>query len=172
MDEKEPLKEGEPLPENNNLYRLVLFTQRDKNNDALPATRCFKLQPADENKLSCDFEPMTTVSKTIARAGATYKFGKEEFKNHKDWDVYALEIDFVRKIQNVIDVIYNPITFNPKQKGKPDNDSHSLIKFSPIPEADEPEILVLLRNHAAERIMPKDEDEIESLVQEYRRQWD
>ena len=73
------------LPNEDNIYRLVHVTIRDSKNKAIPAPRCFAPSNTDEGNLSVDWEHYTTPEKSLARWGASYKWGTEVFKDHKQY---------------------------------------------------------------------------------------
>lgn len=149
MDENQlNLNNGDSIPSGKRLFRLVLVTERDKKNKAIPAVRCFKLKTIDENKLSNDWEELTTPEDTLARCGATFRNGKEEYKTYEDKEIYGIDVGFMRTVTCVSDIIYDPIDFNPKRKGVPNNVSHTSTIFSDIKDEDEPEIFISIRDHA------------------------
>ena len=103
MDEKEPnIIKGDELPAADRVYRIVVATQRDRKNKAIPATRCFDLNKNDDNKLSVDWEEMTTPEECIARVGTSFRFNKDEYKPYDNREIYALEIDFLNRLKDKI----------------------------------------------------------------------
>lgn len=172
MDEKTPeLTKGDILPSKGQVYRTVLTKQRDKKNKAVPAVSCFSLSKKDENRLSVDWAEKTSPAECVGRFGASYKFGTTEYKPYKNREVYAIDIDFLNAFPEVEKLTYDPLIFNPPQKGKVNNPAHSLIEFEKAfanNTAKEPEVLVKIRNHAKDQKQEIDWDEVEKLVVNYK----
>lgn len=149
-------------------YRLALASVRDKQNKAIPAVRNFMLHPNDEGKLSVDCECFTSPEESIARVGASYK-ANSTFKDYTDREIYAIDADFIEKNEHIHGVIYDPIIFNPPQKGRPQNISHSLLDlFLNTPNELEPEICLKLREHAKDRRINHDIARTHELVALFR----
>lgn len=172
MDEKFfTLKKGDLLPENDRVYRLVHVNFRDKKNKKIPAERCFSLSPNDSGFLSVEWENKTTPEQSLARWGATYKFKKEIYKDYKDVEIYALDISFLNSLIDVEKVIYDPIYYSKSEKGRVNNPAHSLIEFS---EAlanscpNDPETIMKIRDHAANKKIPVEMDKVDVLVKKLR----
>ena len=172
MDEKElNLKPGDSLPKLDDVFRLVLATERDRKNKSIPAVRCFTLVPRDENKLSVEWSRKTTPEEAIARFGASYKFDSNEFKPYCNREIYALNVNFLHSFSDIEDVVYDPISIEPPQKGKVSNAAHSLIVFSAAfakDQAKEPEVFLKLRNHAKDKKIKVDYKKVDELVEELR----
>ena len=153
-------------------YRLALVSVRDKQNKAIPAVRNFTLHPGDQGKLSVDCECFTTSEETIARVGASYK-SNNTFKNYNDREIYAIDANFITESELINGVIYDPVIVHPKQKGRPENFSHSLLDLVlSNPNELEPEICLKLREHAKDKRVLHDIEKTHELVTKYRAQWD
>lgn len=159
------------LESSENTYRLVLISVRDKKNKNIPAERSFFPTERDEGKLSVDIESLTTPEKTLSRWGAMYN-AKQEFKDYNKWELYKLNVGDIKLIDKVINVIKDPIKYDEPEKGRPDNPAHGLIDLSNIKDVDLPEVVLKLRNLAKDNKVDVKMDEVDTLVQEYRRQWD
>ncbi len=172
MDEKSPnVRKGDILPESDQVYRHVLISQRDRRNNNVPSVSCFSLSPHDKNKLSVDWEQLTTPEECVARIGASFRVGHEEYKQYKNREVYALDISFLNSLSDIECVIYDPIKFSTKEKGKIDNPSHSLIVFFEgflNNKIKEPETLIKMRDHAANKKAILNWSKIEELIELYR----
>jgi hypothetical protein len=173
MDEKSfELKKGDILPESDRVFRNVLITQRDRRNKNIPAVRCFSLSPLDNNQLSVDWDYMTTPEESIARLGATYRKGKEEYKHYENWEIYALDIAFLNSLSDIEKVVYDPIVYATPQKGKTDNPAHSLVVFLEgfsNQKMKEPETILKIRDHAVGKKEEIDWPKVEELVSFYRK---
>lgn len=98
MDGREPfLRKGYVLPDEDDVYRIVINSFRDRRNKAIPAPRCFDLTKNDGNKLSVDREKNTPPQETIARVGASYKFNMKEYRDHRNRDDICDECWFSQK---------------------------------------------------------------------------
>lgn len=172
MDEKSPqLKSGDILPATDQVYRIVLATDRDRKNKKIPAIRCFSLSAADENKLSVDWDKQTTPEECIARTGATFKMNTENYKQYEDRELFALDISFLDSLQDVEKVVYDPVLYDIPIKGRVNNPSHSLMVFDKEfakDRARQPEIVLKIRNHAANKKVAIDWDKVHELVKKYR----
>ncbi|MFW5886141.1 MAG: hypothetical protein ACOCUL_00150 [Bacteroidota bacterium] len=171
MDEKSPLKKGDILPETDKVFRNVLITQRDRRNKNIPAVRCFSLSPHDNNKLSVDWERLTTPEECIARIGASFRMGKEEYKQYNNREVYALDIAFLNSLSEIEHVVYDPVVYSLPEKGKVNNPAHSLVVFLEEfthKKMKEPETLIKIRDHAVNKKAEVDWSQVEELVQLYR----
>lgn len=172
MDERKPqVKSGGSLPLEDQVYRIALVSWREKKNKSVPSTRCFDLTERDGNKLSVDWSGLTTPEESIARVGASFKFGKEEYKESGSRELYALEISFLNTLKEIEEVIYDPIINTPSIKGQPNNLAHSLIIFNEDVVNDKlkrPEIILKLRDHAKSRRVEVNTDQVNDLVEEYR----
>jgi hypothetical protein len=168
MDESKPdLKPGDSLPEEDSVYRRVLITERDRKNKKIPSVGCFSLKPADNMKLSVDWNKMTTPEQAIARIGSEFRFGKSEFKNWRDWELYGMEVEFLLNLPPVSSVFYDPIVNSIHKEGQPNNPAHSLVVFQDNPIEDEPEIILMIRDHAKDRSVPYEKEIVRRLVEEY-----
>lgn len=168
MDEKSlNLNKGNSLPDTERVYRIVLVTQRDRKNKQVPSTSCFSLSNQDENLLSVDWEKKTTPEQSVARFGASYKFGKEEYKSYVNREIYRLDVSFLRSLPQVDDVFHDPIFHDVPLKGRVDNPAHSLVEFN---KKNDPELLLKIRDHAAENRIEVNFDEVHELVDELKRQ--
>lgn len=166
---------GDPLPQGDRVYRLVVNTHRDKQNKTIPAVRCFSLSPNDKNKLSVDWEKKTTPEECIARVGCSFKYASNEFKPFENREIYALEIDFLKSISGIENVVYDPIILSNPKKGKVNNPAHSLIAFSLDllnDQANEPEIYLKIRDHAKDHLISVNMEKATSLVENYRKTFD
>lgn len=172
MDEElsASVKTGDPIPNEDRVLRIVLASERDRKDCQIPALRCFSLSPADNGKLSVDWEKMTSPEKTIARVGASYKLKKEEYKSYKDREIYALDISFLCSFTNVDKVVYDPIYYSNPIKGRVNNPAHSLVKFNEaLTPYNDPEFIMKIRDHAASRKIPVDMEKVHVLVEKLRR---
>lgn len=157
------------LPESDKIFRMVHVSMRDRRNKMIPNIKGFQPTPHDNFKLSVDWENKTTPEESLARFGATYKFNKNEFKDHNDFEVFSLEIAFVNSFDSIKEVSHDPIENNPPPIGTPNNPAHSLVHFSSTSEEDEPEIYLKLRDHADK--ISTNGDEVNELVESLRNQW-
>lgn len=172
MDEKKPnLKKGDKLPYNDKVYRVVVSTVRDRKNKSIPAPRCFDLSEQDKNKLSVEWEIMTTPEETIARVGASYKYDKKEYKSYQNRELYAMELAFLNNLQDMDKTIYDPLIYPHPQKGRPNNPAHSLLVFHMDflnDKARRPETIVKIRDHAKDKKICINEEKLDDLVKVYR----
>jgi len=130
--EKSILDSGDSLPNKDKVLRIVLNTERDRRNKIIPAIRCFTLSAVDKIegfKLSVDWDQKTTPEETLIRVGLTFRGSGPEYKDHSNREVFAINIDFLRGLDGIIDVIYNPIFNDPPINGRPNNIAHSLVEF-------------------------------------------
>lgn len=172
---KSEIKPGNPLPLEDRVFRYGKNTNVDKANKYKPSLNFFELTGADKATgygLSVDWEKLTTPEKTIARIGGTYIYKTEKFKEFKDKVIYAIEIEFLKSLKGVNSITYNPSNLNNKKLGSPSNPSHSIIKFDET-EYDQKqnrvEILTEIRNHAKDKKIEVDMNEVEKLVKELRK---
>lgn len=172
MDEKSfALKKGDPLPECDRVLRIVENTQRDRKNKNIPSLRCFSLSPNDKGSLSVDWERRTTPEEAVARFGASFKQGKEEYKTYNNREVYAMKVSFLNALEPVENVVYDPIYYGKPEKGRVNNPAHSLVKFTEAFAKDnqnDPEIILKMRNHAVENKVLIDLDKVHELVEKLR----
>lgn len=172
MDEKSfALKKGDRLPLGDRIFRVVLSTERDRKNKNVPALRCFSLTPADKGCLSVDWERKTTPEESVARFGATYKMNKEEYKPYDNREIFALEVSFVSSLSDVEEIIYDPVYVHGRIKGRVANPAHSLIRFTEIfakNNFNDPETILKMRDHAAERKITVNDEKVHELVKELR----
>jgi hypothetical protein len=175
MDSKELITLPPPhssLPDNDNVFRIVEKSHRDKKNKSIPSVSCFSLSQNDKDdgyKLSVNWAALISPEHTLAIVGLSYKSGKEEFKNYRNKEIYSLNVQAVKNIENIIDVVYDPIVFPEKVKGFPSNRSHSSILINPVDfEKNEPEIILKLRDYAAENYVMVDEKIVDSIIEEYQ----
>lgn len=162
---------GEELPEEDEIYRIALCTDRDRKNKKIPAVRCFSLSPSDKNKLSVDWNIKTSPEESIARVGATYRFNKEEYKPFDNRELYAMEVGFLNDLDDVEKTVYDPIHFPSPEPGKVNNPAHSLIVFTEsfaTDQAKEPETLLKIRDHAKDKKVDVNMEEVAQLVKGYR----
>lgn len=158
------------LPNEDDVYRLVQVSVRDKKNNSVPAIRCFAPHSNDNGMLSVDWDNYTTPEESLARFGGTHKHGTTNFKDHRQWEIYSMNVEFLKLLDSIIDdVTHDPIENTPPTIGMPNNPAHSLVNFSGNnPEEDAPEIMLLLRNHAKDRNVKLNMEEVEALVLAYR----
>lgn len=154
---------GASLPNEDNVYRIVINTDRDKKNKAIPAIRCFSLSENDKFKLSVDWDRLTTPEDVIAREGGRFKFGTEEYKPYANRELYSIRVDFLRSIESIIDVIHDPIINNPEKKGEPNNVAHSLVCFLENKE-EEPYVFQKIRDFAKENKINFNIEEVDKKV--------
>jgi len=173
MDGEEfEINPGDPLPQRDKVYRMVVNTHRDKRNKTIPAVRCFSLSPNDRNKLSVDWDRKTTPEESIVRIGCSFKYTSNEFKPFTNREIYALKIDFLKSISEIENVIYDPIILSNPEKGEVNNPAHSLITFSLDllnDQANEPEVYLKIRDHAKVHRVVVDMEKVTTLVENYRK---
>lgn len=119
-----------------------------------------------------EWELKTSPEESIARVGASYKPNKTEYKPYENREIYALDISFLCSLTDVDKVIYDPIYFEIPVEGRVNNPAHSLIKFSEAyidNDANDPETILKMRDHAAERRIPIDIEKVHELVEGLRR---
>ncbi|MEX2411971.1 MAG: hypothetical protein WD607_11515 [Candidatus Paceibacterota bacterium] len=152
----------EHIPDDSSLFRHVHKTNMDKRNRRIPSESNFSIKKGDEG-LSVDWDKYTTPGKIFARISNTYKFGKTEFKDHKDFYIYKLDTRFVRNIPDVRKISHDPL-FNgdPASIGNPNNRAHSLVLFD---LHNDPEVRTKLRDNAL-KVNVKDEQ-----VQHHLNEW-
>lgn len=172
MDEKElNVNKGDELPKEDRVFRIVVSTHRDRRNNAIPGVSCFDLNKNDGNKLSVDWEGMTTPEECLVRVGTSFKFNKEEYKSYDNREIYALKIDFLNRLKDIEEVIYDPIIHTSQKKGSPDNPAHPLIVFQLSFLKDKsrrPETILKIRDHAKDKKVKVNMEEVERLVEEYK----
>lgn len=162
---------GKQLPDEDDVYRIVICTDRDRKNKMIPAVRCFSLSPQDDNKLSVDWDKKTSPEESIARVGASYKFNKQEYKPFDNREIYAMNVGFLTTLNDVSSIVYDPISLATPMTGAVNNPAHSLIIFTEIfasSHAREPEALLKIRNHAKDKKVDIDMEVVKRLVKEYR----
>jgi len=150
---------------------VVLESARDKKNKRLPAISSFSLSDNDHGNLSVDWERKTTPEESIARFGASYKFGKKEYKPYENRAIYALDISFLNSLSDVEGVIYDPIFYSQPVKGRVNNPAHSLIRFNLALEENginDPETLLKIRDHAAKQKVSYDLEKVHAMVDKLR----
>lgn len=155
MDEENvELKSGDSLSEESITFRMVHKNLRDENFE--PYISAFKPTKKDDNKLSVDYQELTTPEDSIGRFGATKKINGN-FKNIDDFSIYSLETSFLINLPNnfISKVEYNPIHNDPLIDGVPNNKSHSLAHFIES-HTDEPELLAKLWEHGKTRFIKFD----------------
>lgn len=157
---------GDSLPPEDSVYRIVLVTDRDKKNKEIPAIRCFSLHSSDKGKLSVDWSKKTTPEESIARVGASYKTGTTTYKEYNNRELYGLNIGFLKSLEKIEDVVYDPIKVQPRISGKPDNQAHSLVIFN---DENDPEVLEKIRDHAKYNKVLFDMKKVEELVNALRK---
>lgn len=165
------LKKGDILPDEDLVYRIVLSTERDRKNKMIPAARCFDLSPQDNNKLSVDWNAKTSPEECIARVGGSFRFEREEYKPYHNREIYAMEIAFLNRLDDVLQLEYDPIIHNPPQKGNPNNPAHSLVVFHLSflnDKAKRPETILKIRNHAKHNRISLNNEKLDDLVKSYR----
>ncbi|MES2388697.1 MAG: hypothetical protein V4543_11905 [Bacteroidota bacterium] len=175
MDENLPgIKQGESLPESDLVFRITQVSFRDRLNNEIPAERNFTLSSRDEFKLSVDWAFLSKPEACLARVGASYKFGKEEFKDWKQCELYSFRIYALKELSNsIMDVVYDPVRHETPQKGRPDNNAHALVLISNEWESFEPKLAVKMRDMAVENgKVTVDPTETEAIVTQFRDQWD
>jgi len=154
------------------VYRMVHYSQRERRKGKEPRLDAFKPTPADDSKLSVDYEPKTTPEESLARFGATISISSGEFKNPHDYSVYSLNIGFLRSFTCIIDIYLDEVLVSPPERGRPDNPAHSLVEFDEIAEEDEPDILYRIQQHAIMRKVEANPAQVDELTMRYRRIWD
>lgn len=163
---------GDSLPDHDDVYRKAPNDWKEKKDKFTPALRCFTLSEPDKQEgyaLSADWSARTTPEESIARIGASFKTGTQKFKEYKNWDLFALNIGFLKSLESIIDVIYDPLVNKIPIKGTPNNISHSLVSFNKDDlEKNEAEVYLKIRNHAKDRRIPIDMTKVEQLVKLYR----
>lgn len=172
MDEKSPeLRPGDILPDEDQVYRIVLAKDRDRKNKKVPSVSCFSLNKNDGNKLSVDWEKLTTAEQCIARVGASFKTGTENYKTYDERLLYALDISFLNSLPEVERVVYDPVVQIIPARGRVNNPAHSLLVFNEEfsnNRALEAEILLKIRDHAANNMVEIDWVHVHELVKTYR----
>lgn len=166
------IKAGAPIPNTDDVYRTVLVTQRDRKNKAIPAVSCFSLSPNDKNMLSVDWDRKTTPEECVARVGATFKMGKEIYKPYENREIYALNVNFIKSLSDIDDVIFDPIFLSKPIKGRVNNPAHSLVVFKMgflEDQSKEPETLVKIRDHAKDRRKDVNMEIVRGLVIKHRK---
>lgn len=150
------INKGDSLPDEDHVYRIVLETDRDRKYKNLPALRSFSLNEKDIEdgyNLSVEWDKKTTPELTLIRFGATYKFNSKDYKDPTTRSLYSLRVGFLKTIEGIRDVFYDPIFVEPFEKGNPSNSAHSSVNF--IKElwtpANEPIIIFKIREHAISR---------------------
>ncbi len=163
---------GKSLPDPDDVYRKTPIDWKEKKDKFTPSLRGFTLSEADKQEgygLSVDWSAGTTPEESIARVGASYKTGTQKFKEYKNWDLYALNIGFLKSLESIIDVIYDPFISEIPIKGKPNNISHSLVNFNKHElEKNEAEVYVKIRSHATDRKIQINMTKVGQLVELYR----
>lgn len=176
MDGKQlEIKKGEILPLKDRIFRHGMADWQElQDAKYVPKFRFFELSTADKEtgySLSVDWESKTTPEDTIIRIGCTYKTGTDKFKNYENRVIYALEINFLSNMDEIINIIYDPILHLEPKKGLPDNPSHTLVRFDKDKYDDpqnRPAILTELRNHAKDKKIIFDIKFVNKAVKEYR----
>lgn len=168
-------KKGDPLPLRDRIFRHGLSDwTKLENGEYVPKFRFFELSNPDKEtgySLSVDWESKTTPEETIIRIGCTYKGDSNQFKNYDNRVIYALEIDFLISMDEIINVIYDPISHIPPKQGTPDNPAHTLIVFDKEKYEDpqnRPAILTELRNHAKDKKIEFNMKSVHKAVKECR----
>jgi hypothetical protein len=155
----------DPLSFEDFVYRIALTTDRDRKNKAIPAIRNFSLNPNDNGNLSVDWDKLTTPEDSIARIGAQFKFNSSEFKEFENRELYALNVEKVRSIEGINDVVHDPISES--LPGIPKNEAHSLICCSSNEEL-HPEIFLKLRDTAKDNLVVVNMDIVREKVEVLR----
>ncbi|MCW3106503.1 MAG: hypothetical protein JWQ09_1009 [Segetibacter sp.] len=172
MDERKPdLKKGASLPDSDFVFRLIPtdLVEKDK---FTPKLKGFSLSDNDKEHgygLSVEWSAITTPEESIARVGASFKKNTDKYKDHTKRDIYALSISFLKSLDSILDVVYDPIFNEPPIRGVPNNISHSLVNFSKEElEKNETEIYTRIREHAKDKKKSVDMKRVDALVNIYR----
>jgi hypothetical protein len=173
MDVKQfDLSSGEPLPADDRVFRIVIKDWREKSDKLTPLPKCFSLSSEDKKHgygLSVDWERKTTPEESIARVGCSYKKDSQEYKGYENRELYAIEVGFLKSLESVRDVLYDPIIHEKPEKGNPENPAHSQAFFNPeVLEKDEAEIYIKIRNHAKDKRILVSMESVNDLVDKYR----
>lgn len=175
------IQSGDVLPITDRVLRHGLNSWRESVGTVLiPRPIFFDLNNADISdgyNLSVDWEKKTTPEDVIIRVGCSQKkFNPnkplEFFKPYEERVIYAIEINFLKSITEIISVYYRPVFFSEKAKGFVDNPAHSSIKF----EEDNfsqyrPLIIGELRNHAKNKNVEFNMEFVSGEVEKYRNQF-
>ena len=172
MDEpKSEVIPGTSLPNLSFVYRQVQkdLVEKDK---FTPKIKGFTLSTQDKEQgfgLSVDYSSLTTPEEIIARVGASFKKDSVDYKDYTKKDIYSLSVNFLKSIESVLDVVYDPIFNSTPKKGFPNNPSHSLVLFSLGElEKNETEIYTRIREHAKDKKQNINLEKVESLLQVFR----
>lgn len=170
--EKFEINSSDSLPTNDNVYRFVLNTDRDRKNKLIPAVRCFTLSEADkvdDYRLSVEWDKKTTPEEILIRVGLTFKGTGPHFKDYSNREVFSISIGFLNGLDFIVDVIYDPFLPDLPIKGKPSNPAHSLVAFKKEDyDQYEAQIFTEIRNHAKDKKMNVDMGIVTKIVEEQR----
>lgn len=172
MAKSEPNSKHQQIPLEDRVFRIVVNTQRARDNKRIPSTSCFSLTKADklgDYSLSVDWERKTTAEECIARVGCSYKNGTTTFKDYRNREIYALDVSFLSNLTEVEKVISTPIFHNPVLFGRPNNPAHASVFFRQRDyDQHEPELLLKIREHAKNNLVPFNMNEVEMMITNYR----
>ncbi|MFA7381331.1 MAG: hypothetical protein WC150_12805 [Bacteroidia bacterium] len=153
-----------------NTFRHVLASERDKLNKSIPAERCFQPKKNDQGLLSVDSETLISPEESLAIKGSQYKTGTQNFKSPEFWEIYSLSVRSLVLIDKTITVFHDPIIITPPEIGNPSNPAHCLIDLSQVMNRiDAPEIITQIRKHAINRKVHIDMEKVFQLLEKMRK---
>ena len=73
------------LPLEDNIFRLAYCSQKSQKEGRPPSLSEFGPRSNDNGKMSVDYKPLTTAEQSLARFGATFMPGSQNFKDHHSY---------------------------------------------------------------------------------------
>ena len=166
------INKGDSLPANDDVYRICIITDRDKKAGNIPSVKSFTLSTPDKEdnfSLSVDWSKKTTPEQVLIREGIRFKSNTEIYKNYLLREIFALNVGFLKNLNEIKNVIYDPTISEKFVMGKPDNPAHSGILFSPENyDQYESEITLKIREHAKDKFVRVDMETVKIEVEKLR----
>lgn len=119
----------EIIPDEDYVFRQIHKEQFKKKDSRFPSERHFSLNEGEKG-LSVNWERYCSVERNWILIGLSYRHNSTSYKDPALFHVFRINVGVLRVVQGVEDVIHDPVYNEPPLLGKPNNRSHSLIKYS------------------------------------------
>jgi hypothetical protein len=84
----------------------------------------------DHDGLSVNLDRLITINGVYHIIGLSYKIGKPQYKDPKEFKLFRIPVQFIRSMEGIIDVIHTPIfRGNPAPIGFPNNYAHTSLLY-------------------------------------------
>jgi hypothetical protein len=122
----------EEIPDGDNIFRQIHYTQWDKQNKDRKVPKDSHFVP-DPDGLSVNWEQYCSLKDVFIIIGLSHKFPPNpegKFKDPTGFLVIKFNVKGLRKIEGINEVKHNPIFYGvPPPIGKPNNRGHSLVIY-------------------------------------------